>query len=140
MREIKFRVWSKTWESMHYLDKLDGWLGRASSDLWGIKTNHAFLQWTDKRPHEEFAKYDSNNFVIEQYTGLKDKTGKEIYEGDIIKFGATTHGYPNVKDDWTGAVEWTHSSWGIKWINRRLDETWSHEVIGNIHENKELLK
>lgn len=82
-----------------------------------------------------------------QYTGLKDKNGKEIYEGDIVE----THGY---KKELGGeaeiypirsAVEFDTGLWSEQgFIGSGF--TWSHgyddhrEVIGNIYENPELLK
>ena len=72
-----------------------------------------------------------------QYTGLKDKNGKEIYEGDIIEKSA----YDN--DHLIGAVQmingrWcTNESFNYDALNFPLHVV---EIIGNIHENPELLK
>ncbi len=71
---------------------------------------------------------DWNEPDLMQYTGLKDKNGKEIYEGDIIK-----------KTDKTKSpmlVEWRGGAWGYSNV------MWNkyNEILGNIHENPELLK
>ena len=81
----------------------------------------------------------ADDFILMQYTGLKDKNGKEIYEGDIV-----TSGHTNVIE---GVVTYRAPEFIIKmprgkmWgaFMLRADQNQFQEVIGNIYENKELL-
>ena len=78
---------------------------------------------------------DKEDYVLEQFTGLTDKHGNEIYEGDIIRH---EHGTPNVS-----VVKWISEddSWdytGFQ-IESLFNQGGQREVIGNIHENPELL-
>ena len=86
----------------------------------------------------------SNTSALMQYTGLKDKNGTEIYEGDIIGFEdytSTESGY--YEQQCTGVVEWRDETVSFEVSNRLSAE--SYEVldeclvIGNIYEHKELV-
>jgi len=84
---------------------------------------------------------------FEQYTGLKDKNGKEIYEGDIVKHQKVMSSNQNLfgTTECNGVVEWDDENTGYYPFNN-YERLWDlrHlakeiEVIGNIHENPELL-
>lgn len=82
--------------------------------------------------------------TLRQYTGLKDKNGKEIYEGDIlrsrtellylVKYNEYDAGF-YAYDVFEGKIQN-----GINSLNRDIIKSYDLEVIGNIYENKELLE
>ena len=77
------------------------------------------------------------NVIIEQYTGLKDKNGKEICEGDIIRcHGDDRFIAPVIRHDNSGGFCWV-SCYKEECFIPKSDEV---EVIGNIHENPELIE
>lgn len=78
-----------------------------------------------------------------QFTGLKDKNGKDIYEGDIIKDRYWTSHLGRREVDWleyyTRAVEWLDcGGWNVQVPS--ISYRPHLEVVGNIHDNPELLK
>ena len=70
-----------------------------------------------------------------EYTGLDDKKGKEIYEGDIVKVG-----YDNLKVEWSYYVGLKIGSIDLPTLEKKIAEGNTVEIIGNIHENPELLE
>ena len=81
---------------------------------------------------------NSQNLHLMQYTGLKDKNGKEIYEGDIVK-----HEHPYKKEPEIKEIYFDEElcEFGLRMSNALLHRQFSDEfeVIGNIYENPELI-
>ena len=132
MREIKFRGWDEIHKVMHY-----GFEFIRS----GIEGNDWIIFKSDRQKLEKGEVFDNPYFAqqikIMQFTGLKDKQGKEIYEGDIVK---------DAKEQ-VGKVfrQESTAQFAVNW----LMEDGSYEtdtcmeygiVIGNIYQNPELLK
>jgi uncharacterized phage protein (TIGR01671 family) len=120
MRTIKFRAWDKMKKIMSEVVEITWDTGEGD----GIATEHYIGSW--------------NRFELMQYTGLKDKNGKEIYEGDIVR-GKSSPSSGRRKSK----VFWTDNGWQVNMQseNRSLSFLKDRlEIIGNIYENKELLK
>ena len=139
MREILFRgkrtdndEWIKG-----YLHKTDG-VGK------GYRAFAIQVQDIDSymcRPHS----HEVQPKTVGQYTGLTDKNGKKIFEGDIVKFHTETY---TSESDTIGKIEYFNGTFGISYkygkhflefINMSMYVRW-YEVIGNIHDNPELLE
>jgi uncharacterized phage protein (TIGR01671 family) len=120
MRQIKFRAWDKVWKNMHY-DKdwavcFTGEMLCMDSDAFDTGKD----AWLPLRARE------TREYELMQFTGLLDKNGKEIYEGDILK------GRFNGVVEWTNECAKYNNGWSSFWDNS--------EIVGNIYENPELLK
>lgn len=132
MREIKFRAWdnrSKSW-LMH-------------TDRMGFALDGECMMFGEwNRVLGSFRLSELNELKITQYTGLKDKNGKEIYEGDIIHadyFGSLVIGYCAQCAAFVGCKENNFSDVD-KIHNFHHDITVSNwEIIGNIHQHTHLI-
>ena len=129
MREIKFRAWDEVEDKMIPFNKL--WL-EMEDGYGGVRE---FDSSTGK--YEEC----TSEFILMQYTGLKDKNGKEIYEGDIVK--GKNYGFNNPQR-YIGEVIYIYNRYEVKGTKQykgiRDELNTTYEVIGNIYENPELLK
>lgn len=126
MREIKFRAWLKEEKKMVNVETID--------------FTDKSIQYLEK--NEFINAYLSRRMIfgdveLMQYTGLKDKNGKEIYEGDIVVLN-------NIENDNMCIVRYEHSSYRLEGWSLREDlsnvEGRFLEVVGNIYENKNLLE
>ena len=122
MREIKFRAWIKKESRMTEV-------GVLSQNGKSITVDDSDMDGTYNRH------VGGNKFELMQFTGLKDKNGKEIYEGDIVN-----HIYHHQK----AVIEWINCGLMMKYSDGLKDSMFAidmeHiEIIGNIYENPELL-
>ena len=120
-REIKFRAWMKIWDEDEPIKGKMFYQILPSGDL---KT------WIIAFDNDD--KYDGDFTVgkdieLMQYTGIKDKNGKEIYEGDILSF---------VGDKLIAEYDGLYTMDTNQEITPHMERT---EIIGNIYENPELL-
>lgn len=110
MRQIKFRAWDK--EKKEWSSFIVG------------QVDYSTMITTLNVP-------ENNNLIIQQYTGIKDMNGKEIYEGDIVSFS---------ENDFTWVIEWDYLElMQLPGMSFHKNFSWV-EVIGNINENPELLE
>ena len=117
MRSLKFRVWSE--EDREY---------RTDCKLRYLFTSPTGLPSTVYND-------EGDRFDIEQYTGLKDKNGKEIYEGDIVEiFGDIA------RVSWLNDGCCFHADNDAGYIATIYSVSKHGVVVGNIHKNPELLK
>lgn len=84
--------------------------------------------------------YIENNSIIQQFTGLLDKNGKEIYEGDILLYKPSyRESEGGQKDNIVSEVKWSDGSFIFDSDILFQSDASFFEIIGNIYENSELL-
>ena len=142
-REIKFRAYDKEVEEMTYFDDED----YLYNYPFILRQEQVFKKDSNYDDYEDFEYKDITNKVeLMQYTGLHDKNGKEIYEGDIIKckkyIGGNFVDYCIEK----GFVEFKNGEFGVhrkqgyyQSLKKFIEYDYELEVISNIYDNPELL-
>lgn len=121
MRELKFRSWDRVNKILTY------------NPINAINFENQILLNDGK-----FYDIDKTDYILMQYTGLKDANGKEIYEGDVVKI-----------ENYKYVIDYQDGSFGATWLQD--DSVWYScatsffeerecVVIGNIYKNPELKK
>lgn len=134
-REIKLRAWLKDDKRMVEVEE--------------IHFRHQLIEYYDGNYDDCWLEKDFDKIELMQYTGLKDKNGKEIYEGDIIDIHQTVNGQSIfvIEVTNTGLVIPRYAfdkNYKYEYNIRELLEFDEYdkeiEVIGNVWENRELLE
>jgi len=142
MKEIKFRAWDEELHTFFYFTLKELWVEGCETQLAELSDSKHLSLNTDF-PYKN----------IKQYTGLKDKNGKEIYEGDIIK--SVSHMVALMTGRRTGNIKTfiysvVYDSADLVWYvvekngNRSRAKYYLQnntvEIIGNVYENPELME
>ena len=123
-RELKFRIWDN-YENK-YLDLNDyQQMGCIHFE------NDGTLSFSGDYRFTLSMMIQMDKYKVEQYTGLKDKYGKEIYEGDILRY------YGNDIEDWVVSYEYGKFVGTFENVCEDLYEIHDLEIIGNVNEWKE---
>ena len=118
MREIKFRVWNevdKCWDH-------------------GDHGGHGVFEWSNGFLKCKYSD-DTDDYTVQQYTGLQDSRGKDIYEGDFLRWQ-----YPETFEELRIVeVRWKEKDY-VGWSTTdSIDQYGECEIVGNIFENPEFV-
>ena len=121
MKELKFRAWIKNYNCY--------------ADVLGFEQDRLFVQFQSGERAQHRLYVPIEDCVLEQYTGLKDKNGKEIYENDIVSVRNKSR-----KNEYDiGVVEFGKAAFRCPFLLGKY-RSGQVEVIGNVHENADLLE
>ena len=138
-RQIKFRAWDKDEKRMLEVYRIgfDGPIDGAQV--------YCYLDDRGAKGSKECF-YDGDGLTLEQFTGLKDRNGKDIYEGDILAWHSNIYR----KQDWIGLVKYRGAGFVVQESSRSFStpdwlETACNkdaniiEVVGNVHTDGDLI-
>lgn len=138
MRQIKFRTWLKNYQryqrmvDVQAIDFYNGTVSYIEDDYVNLEQS-----WEDEV---------LDNVVLMQSTGLFDKKGVEIYEGDILKIQTSDFYSKKITDEYIGQICFSRGGFFVLTDGHHTDFClWGKsmatmEVIGNIHDNPELME
>ena len=145
-RIIKFRVWDTRFDRYHSINV--ELLGSQTGLRETYEPNGLIMKYrTDANINaspEYLDQYDRERFMLEQFTGLLDKNSVEIYEGDIVRYPSNTSSIHKNNPHYNVSVV-TYQTDGFGGLRAGFeiggDYAWDEttEIIGNIHQNSELL-
>ena len=130
MRQIKFRAWLKNFQKMVDVVEIDFLEGCI---VW------IYDDYINQEQIKEVDKFE--DIILMQYTGIKDKNGVEIYEGDVIKTD-DNHKFKVIWDEtrFIGVDSVRDGNGYICYIDSHYKDGKSRlEIIGNIYDNPELM-
>jgi len=136
MRDIKFRVWDKINKEFSNHTNRDPFMDLSMGDIfyWERRQNEDGVYEGDIILKDE----NKNRFVLQQYTGLKNSSGKEIYEGDIVE------AYDESENEtFSGNVIYDQKLASFVFTNKcdtYYLTSFDLQVVGNIFQNPELIK
>lgn len=123
MRNIKFRAWHKDIKEMFEVGQIT-----LEKGIWDYQP--------ENRKHIGISIPYQPSFILMQYTGLHDKNGKEIYEGDIVK----SYYYIDTPNGEQERFNQKVINYNDVLCEYKINAFENLEVIGNIYENPELLE
>ena len=137
MRELNPRAWSTDSEC---------WCTRVDYDGYKEEWSGIVPVLAPDNRSKRIGEVEDTNIIVEFPTGIKDKNGQKIYEGDIVtflveRFNNVTLGFES--EDWhTAVVEWNQDDACYSFMVRDVPFSvrYEAEVIGNIHKQPELLE
>jgi hypothetical protein len=129
MREIKFRAWNKPQKKMYLVTSLG-----FENDGLMLTLVHVRGVFSIHPPHAA----PPDELELMQFTGLKDRNGKDIYEGDILSIEGATAKVVFWERPPAFGLESDHYAWCEDW--NLSDDSTRMEIIGTIYEHSELLK
>ena len=120
---IKFRAWNQI--DSEYINEINAVMSLDGSHIWWDINDSGEMKYED----------DPGNYKLEQFTGLKDTSGKEIYEGDVVKVVYQYWGQLGNRYE----VKFKQGAFYVKY-GLLSEISQSTLVIGNVHTNPELLE